>query len=159
MADDDSKKGGKILTSDDLKLVCGNNELKMVRGVTRRNFIKYSVGTVAYLSLGTLITGCSSGSGSGTNNNFPVVVFADVHFNPFYDPSLFTALVAADADQWATVFQTSLITTPSVWGADTNYPLLVLALSSIKQNLGASPLIIYTGDILGHNFPQTFFKL
>jgi 3',5'-cyclic AMP phosphodiesterase CpdA len=107
-----------------------------------------------------LIYGCSSGSSSSnTNNNFPVVVFSDVHFNPFYDPSLFTALVAADADQWATVFQTSLITAPSVWGADTNYPLLALALSSIKQNLGASPLIIFTGDILGHNFPQTFFKL
>jgi hypothetical protein len=88
-----------------------------------------------------------------------VVVFSDVHFNPFYDPSLFPEHVAADADQWANVFQTSLITTPSVWGADTNFPLLALALSSIKQNLGASPLIIYTGDILGHNFPQTFFKL
>jgi len=160
MADDDSKKGGKILTSDDLKLVCGNNELKMVHGVTRRDFMKYSIGTVAYLSLGTLIIDCGGGDGGGgTNNNFPVVVFADVHFNPFYDPSLFTALVAADADQWATVFQTSLITTPSVWGADTNYPLLALALPSIKQNLGTSPLIIYTGDILGHNFPQTFFNL
>jgi sphingomyelin phosphodiesterase acid-like 3 len=111
-----------------------------------------------------LICGCSSGNGSGTNptnnNNFPVVVFSDVHFNPFYDPSLslFAALAAADADQWADIFQTSKITAPSVWGADTNYPLLALALSSIKQNLGASPLIIFTGDILGHNFPKTFFE-
>jgi len=107
-----------------------------------------------------LLYGCSSGSSSSaTNNNFPVVVFSDVHFNPFYDPELFTALVAADAGQWATVFQTSLITAPSVWGADTNYPLLALALSSIKQNLGTSPFIIFTGDILGHNFPKTFFEL
>jgi hypothetical protein len=107
-----------------------------------------------------LIFGCGSGSGiNNTNNNFPVVVFSDVHFNSFYDPSLFPALVAADADQWATVFQTSIITAPSVWGSDTNYPLLISALSSIRQNLGSSPLIIFTGDILGHNFPQTFFKL
>ena len=106
------------------------------------------------------LSGCTgTGNGTNTNNNFPVVVFSDVHFNPFYDPSLFTALVAADADQWANVFQTSLITAPSVWGADTNYPLLALALSSIKQNLGASPFIIFTGDILGHNFPKTFFEL
>ncbi len=35
----------------------------------------------------------------------------------------------------------------------------MLALSSVKQNLGASPLVIYTGDILGHNIPQTFFSL
>lgn len=107
-----------------------------------------------------LICGCSSGSGTNiTNNNFPVVVFSDVHFNPFYDTSLFPALVAADADQWAGIFRTSNMTAPSVWGADTNYPLLALALSSIKQNLGASPLIIYTGDILGHDFPKTFFEL
>ena len=37
--------------------------------------------------------------------------------------------------------------------------MLALALSSIKQNLGASPLIIFTGDILGHDFPKTFFEL
>ena len=107
------------------------------------------------------LSGCT-GTGNGTNtanNNFPVVVFSDVHFNPFYDPSLFPALVAADADQWAGIFQTSKITAPSVWGADTNYPLLALALSSIKQNLGTSPLIIFTGDILGHDFPKTFFEL
>ena len=106
------------------------------------------------------LTGCTgNGSGTNTNNNFPVVVFSDVYFNPFYDPSLFPALVAADAGQWAGIFQTSSITAPSVWGADTNYPLLVLALSSIKQNLGASPFIIFTGDIIGHDFPKTFFEL
>ena len=112
--------------------------------------------------LGMLIfslSGCSSSDNNNQVQRFPVVVFSDVHFNPFYDHSLFRELVDADADRWAGIFQTSKITAPSVWGADTNYPLLVLALSSIKQNLGASPLIIYTGDILGHNFPQTFFEL
>ena len=112
--------------------------------------------------MGALILSLSGCSSSGNNNQvqgYPVVVFSDVHFNPFYDPSLFKALVSADAGEWATVFQTSKITAPSVWGADTNYPLLALALSSIKQNLGTSPLIIYTGDILGHNFPKTFFEL
>jgi hypothetical protein len=125
-----------------------------------KSFYKYKKFGLVFL-MGMLIfslAGCT-GTGNGTNNNFPVVVFSDVHFNPFYDPSLFPALVAADADRWATVFQSSLITAPSAWGADTNYPLLALTLSSIKQNLGASPLIIYTGDILGHNFPKTFFEL
>jgi hypothetical protein len=108
--------------------------------------------------------GCT-GSGNGaknpnpTDNNFNVVVFSDVHFDPFYDKTLYTELAARDADQWATVFQSSLTTAPSAWGDDTNYPLLALALFSIKQNLGASPLIIFTGDILGHNFPTTFFQL
>jgi hypothetical protein len=112
--------------------------------------------------IGMLIFSLSGCSSSGNNNQiqeYPVIVFSDVHFNPFYDPSLFPELAKKDADQWATVFQSSPITAPSVWGADTNYPLLALALSSIKQNLGTSPLIIYTGDILGHNFPKTFFEL
>jgi len=35
----------------------------------------------------------------------------------------------------------------------------MLVLSGIQQNLGTSPLVIYTGDILGHNFMETFFEL
>jgi hypothetical protein len=104
-----------------------------------------------------LICGCGSCT-KNTNNNFNVVVFSDVHFNPFYDPSLFQGLVSADASEWASIFQTSSITVPSTWGSDTNYPLLTLALSSLRQNLGASPLIIYTGDILGHYLPQQFYQ-
>jgi hypothetical protein len=110
-----------------------------------------------------LVCGCSNGGNTSvnnmTNNNFPVVVFSDVHFNPFYDPSLFPALAAADATDWPAIFKSSKITAPSVWSSDTNYPLLMLALASIKQNLGASPLSIYTGDILGHNFLETFDSL
>ncbi len=44
------------MANDDLKLVRGNNKVRMVHGITRRDFIKYSAGTVAYFSLGgTLI--------------------------------------------------------------------------------------------------------
>ena len=109
-----------------------------------------------------LICECDSGTTSAhptTNNSFSVVVFSDVHFNPFYDPSLFRRLVFSDASEWASIFKTSRITAPSAWNSDTNYPLLVLALSSIRQNLGASPLVICTGDLLGHYIPQTFYRL
>ncbi|MCL5024728.1 MAG: metallophosphoesterase [Nitrospirae bacterium] len=105
-----------------------------------------------------LICGCGGGT-SSANKNFPVVVFSDIHFNPFYDPSLFEALNAADVGQWESIFRTSSLTGPSPWGSDTNYPLLTLALSSIKQNLGASPLIIFTGDILGHGLPIQFYEM
>ncbi|WP_243373358.1 hypothetical protein [Geotalea sp. SG265] len=107
------------------------------------------------LLLPLMVVGCS---GSGNGSTGTVIVFTDVHFNPFYDPTLFPALNAADAGQWAGIFRTSAITAPSAWGADTNYPLLALALSSIKQNRGGSPFIIFTGDILGHYLPQQFYK-
>ena len=99
------------------------------------------------------------GQSTADNNRFKVVVFSDIHFNPFYDPSLFQALNGADATQWADIFRTSNIKEPSTWGSDTNYPLLALTLSGIKQNQGDSPLIVFTGDILGHYLPETFFGL
>lgn len=56
--------------------------------------------------------GCDNGTHhtSPPAATIPVVVFSDVHFNPFYDPSLFQALVAADVSEWADIFKTSGIT-------------------------------------------------
>ncbi len=116
-------------------------------------------GLISALMLLMYLASCGDSRTGSANRTFTVVVFSDVHFNPFYDPSLFQALMAADATHWADIFRTSRITGPSAWGSDTNYPLLVLALSSIRQNQGASQLIIFTGDILGHYLPQTFFGL
>ncbi|MBI4775522.1 MAG: metallophosphoesterase [Deltaproteobacteria bacterium] len=103
------------------------------------------------------LAGC--GGSDKADPNFEVVVFTDVHFNPFYDESLFQQLNNSDSSQWAAIFQSSNITTPSTWGTDTNYPLLALALANVQLNLGTSAFVIFTGDILGHYLPQTFFRL
>lgn len=112
-----------------------------------------------------LLFGCGAATNTTpitpTANNFPVVVFSDLHFNPFYDQNLTTyptLCTSADSSEWASLFQGSAVKTPSAWGTDTNYPLLQLALASIKQNLGASPLVIYTGDLIGHNFASLFYQ-
>jgi sphingomyelin phosphodiesterase acid-like 3 len=103
--------------------------------------------------------GCGDSSAPAPTDDFQIVAFSDLHFNPFYDKSLYPALAAADPSQWAGIFQGSIVKTPSSWGADTNYPLLVLALSSIHQKAAGSSVILYTGDLLGHQIPQTFFSL
>ncbi|MCX5751975.1 MAG: metallophosphoesterase [Candidatus Saganbacteria bacterium] len=125
-----------------------------------KNIIKFKQFHVVLMAL--LLVGLSIGCGhcNTTNDDFPVVVFSDVHFDPFYDPSpyLFQALVTAEATEWANIFKTSSIKTPAVWGNDANYPLFALALSSIRQNLGKSPFIVFTGDILSHDFAQTFYS-
>jgi hypothetical protein len=90
-------------------------------------------------------------------NVYQVVTISDLHFNPFYDPTLYPALVAADASQWATIFRRSKMTAPSGGGTDTNYPLLGLTLASMKQKMGASPVVLFTGDLLGHNIPALFY--
>lgn len=122
---------------------------------TRKSFRLFFL----FFALILLLQVVACGSGNNGTGNFQVVVFSDVHFNPFYDPdpSLFQKLVTEDAGRWADVFKTSTITAHPEWGKDTNYPLLALALSSIKQNRGSSPLIIFTGDILGHAFAQQFY--
>ena len=130
--------------------------MEMPLNITRRDFMKCTGSAIVCVSMGSLISAC--GSGTTTSGNFPVVVFSDVHFNPFYDPTLVSALVNEnDTGMWAGIFQTSHLG-PSSRGGDTNYQLLALALSGIKQNLGASPLIIFTGDILGHGLPQMFYR-
>lgn len=102
-----------------------------------------------------------STAGCGSVNTPPsvyqVVTIADLHFNPFYDPSLYSALAAADPSQWNAIFQGSAITAPAAAGTDTNYPLLALTLASVKQNMGMSPVVLSTGDLLGHNIPQLFY--
>jgi len=137
---------------------------KVFKGIHfMKSFYGYKKVCFVFL-LGMLIfslTGCT-GTDNGINtpdNHFSVLVFSDVHFDPFYDPTLFPALVDADVSEWDNIFNTSSITTPSTWGSDTNYPLLVLALKGIRQNRGASPFIIFTGDILAHHFSQTFYAL
>lgn len=103
-----------------------------------------------------LVAGCG---GSGAGSTYPVVLFTDIHFNPFYDQTLFSQLNRSDASAWAQIFESSTATTPSTWGQDTNYPLLVTTLQSIQQHLGTSPVVVFTGDILGHNLAQTYFTL
>jgi len=53
MNNDDSKKSGEVLVSDDAR---------KIGKLTRRDFVKYSAGTIAYIYLGTLTTGCGGGS-------------------------------------------------------------------------------------------------
>lgn len=131
---------------------------KTKAGITRRDFVRYSAGTVAGIYLGALTTACG-GSTDSSGKDFPLLVFSDVHFNPLYDPALFPALVAAEASGWDAVFRSSGITAPAAYGKDCNYPLLMLALAGIKQNLASSPFVIFTGDILGHGLPQLFYHL
>jgi sphingomyelin phosphodiesterase acid-like 3 len=90
---------------------------------------------------------------------YRVVTLADLHFNPLYDPTLYSALMAAEPSQWATIYQGSKIKNPAAAGTDTNYPLLVLTLKSLKQKTVASPVVLFTGDMLGHNIPPMFYTL
>jgi len=84
------------------------------------------------------------------------ISLSDLHFNPYYDPSLMAQLEATDVSGWAAVFASSKITTPSAYGADTNYPLLQSFLADLKTRAAGARFVTITGDLLGHDFPQDF---
>jgi len=101
------------------------------------------------------LAGCSGCSSCDSK----IVVFSDVHFNPFYDPTIFQQLVNADPSNWASIFASSTSTELSTWGSDTNYPLLLIALSSIKNNSSGATMFIFPGDMLTHSFSSKFYAL
>ncbi|HEY1808446.1 MAG TPA: metallophosphoesterase, partial [Acidobacteriaceae bacterium] len=121
-----------------------------------------------------LIGGCGGGNNQTGSGSFPVLVFSDVHFQPFIPPLppsapvaatlsanrvLTAQLDAADISQWPEIFEGAANTanrTVSTPGTDTNYALFSLALASIRQNLGSSPVILFTGDFLGHGIDQLY---
>lgn len=138
--------------------------------LSRRTFLE-----IASLASAGLLGGCGGASGARGSDDFPVLVFSDVHFQPYINPllpnnslnpatvaaniALAAQLDAADVSQWPAIFQGSvnaLNNTASAPGTDTNYVLLTLALASIKQNLGMSPAILFTGDFLGHALDQLY---
>jgi hypothetical protein len=145
--------------------------------LSRRTFLE-----LTGLASAGLLGGCSGGSGSNGGNwitrsdNFSIPIFSDVHFQPFINPftdigtypnpdtlianqQLVAQLDAADPDGWPAIFEGALNVTNSPLPpllADTNYALLTLALASIKQNLGTSPAVLFTGDFLGHGIDQLY---
>ena len=118
-------------------------------------FFLFMLGTIV------VISGCRGVSTAPQTApaTYPVVAISDIHFNPLADPTLYPALAAAPASQWESIFQNAQSvsqTPPSAWGSDTNYPSLVLALSGVRQNLGTSPVVLFSGDMLVHYLPELF---
>ncbi len=106
-----------------------------------------------------LIAGFATGSSESSSQTLPVVVLADIHFNPFYDPGLFPDLVKSPVDLWDEIFESSDIIQPKSWGNETNYPLLLKILGEVRKQASSSPVVLFQGDILAHKFRDTFFNL
>ncbi|MBW2608289.1 MAG: hypothetical protein JRD05_11710, partial [Deltaproteobacteria bacterium] len=107
-----------------------------------------------------LTAGCSNHSSNpSTQTTLPLVIISDIHFTPFYDTAIFNDLVNFPVEQWAAIFQSSGITAPSSWGQETNYPLLIKVLDATQQATGDGHVLLFSGDILAHKFPETFFEL
>jgi sphingomyelin phosphodiesterase acid-like 3 len=85
-----------------------------------------------------------------------LLIVSDIHFNPMADPSLVTDLAAADPSQWEAILQRSKPTTFSPYGQDTNWWLLRSALEAMVRAEPHPALMMFTGDLLAHDFPKTY---
>src|SRR5208283_4454046 len=65
---------------------------------------------------------------------------------------------ASDPTQWETVLARSKSTSFSQYGEDTNWWLLQSALDQMRATLPHPAFILMTGDLLAHQFPQTYLK-
>lgn len=83
---------------------------------------------------------------------------SDIHFDPFFDPSLMPALIKADYKQWPAIFNSSTIKQPNGYNHDSNFPLFVSALAAMKQQNPSPAFIVITGDFLCHSFQSNYAK-
>ena len=81
---------------------------------------------------------------------------SDIHFDPFSDPSLVPELVVTDYQDWPKVFEKSANKEFSTYNHDSNYPLLISSLKSMKASIPNPDFIAITGDFLSHNFGRNF---
>jgi sphingomyelin phosphodiesterase acid-like 3 len=85
-----------------------------------------------------------------------MLIAADIHFNPMFDPSLVAQLDAAEAAQWENILNGSKMRAFSQYGQDTNWWLLQSALDQMLKTLPHPALVMIAGDTLSHQFPQTY---
>jgi len=105
------------------------------------------------LVVASLFPACSSPSSPPPQT---VVAISDVHFDPFYDPSLLASLQAAPVAEWAGLFARSTITDPGTWGGPTNFPLLEEMTDALRTQQPRPTLVVFGGDILVQDFSSIF---
>ena len=96
-----------------------------------------------------------------TVKNVPgkLLIASDIHFNPMADPALVADLAAADPTQWETILQRSKLTKFSPYGQDSNWWLMQSSLDAMARTEPHPALIMFTGDLLAHNFPKTYMSI
>ena len=89
-------------------------------------------------------------SASGEVNGEPeagvILSIADFHFDPFYDPKLFQALVQSPPSEWTHIFDDSQVPGYGEYGKDSNYNLFVSALRYAALAAPKAEFILLAGD-------------
>ncbi len=87
------------------------------------------------------------------------MLLSDIHFDPFYDPSIVSKLIAADYTTWESIFEQSTVTSFGAYNIDTYYPLFKSAMHEMPVIEANPDFIIITGDFISHNFEEVYQDL
>lgn len=109
---------------------------------------------LALLTLLVLLAGPAQSRSEPASHQFLIV--SDFHFNPFADPTLVADLAAAPATAWEPILNRSQPAAYSPYGQDTNWWLLQSSLDAMRATLPRPALVMITGDLLAHGFPQKY---
>lgn len=101
----------------------------------------------------------AGGGGPAITPNGKILVISDIHFNPFYDPSILDQLIAADYTKWEGIFEQSKVKSFGGFNVDTYYPLFKSAMNEMPTIEANPDFIIITGDFISHNFEEVYQSL
>lgn len=99
-----------------------------------------------------------------------VVMFSDIHFDPFHDPGKFEQLQAAPVSEWASILNApasadqaqqfaALQQTCHAHRADTDWPLLTASLHAAQQEQPDPFFVTLSGDLTVHEFSCRFHHM
>lgn len=87
-----------------------------------------------------------------------ILTVTDIHFSPFYDHNLVAQLVKTPYGQWDGVFSKSSNVQLPKYDEATNPVLYNRLLGAMKKQGRSISAILFTGDILAHNFNDMIAK-
>jgi sphingomyelin phosphodiesterase acid-like 3 len=87
------------------------------------------------------------------------VHISDIHFNPFYDCSLFEQLNAQPVENWAGILEKSQPPGFNPMGQDSNYALIKSSLDEARRRTPAPDFLLVSGDFLAHGWQTNYDQL
>ena len=84
---------------------------------------------------------------------------SDLHFNPFYDGSLFQQLDAQPVENWAAILEKSQPPGFNPVGQDSNYALIKSTLDQVVRHSPAPDFLLVSGDFMAHNWQTNYDQL
>lgn len=87
------------------------------------------------------------------------LLISDIHFDPFYDGSLFGQLQAQPVEKWPEILEESKPAGFNPRGTDSNYALVKSSLDEVQKRLPDPDFILYPGDLMAHEWQSKYDRL